>query len=67
MKSDAIEAGARTRHPAGRTSRIVWIVLAIAEAILMFGLVVPALLKGSRAGDRPHQATGASHDRSNLP
>jgi hypothetical protein len=61
MKSAAEDKdGARRRG--ARTARIVLIAFAIIEAIVIFGVVVPALLKESPAGDRPHHATGASND-----
>lgn len=49
------------RERAIRTARAVVIALAIAEAILIFGVVVPSVLRKTATSPRP-PATGESHD-----
>jgi hypothetical protein len=44
-----------------RSSRIVLIAFVIVEAILIFGVVVPTILRRTSAGDRPRD-TGALHE-----
>ena len=45
-----------------RMERIALIAAAILEAILIFGVVVPTVLKRSNAADAPQPTTGVHHE-----
>ena len=59
MRPATVDYRADERRRSRRTTRIVLVAFAILEALVIFGVVVPALLA------RPHESTAAhTHDRS---
>ena len=63
MKNIAMEGKDRIRPDGARAGRIVLIAFAIVEAILIFGVVVPAMFKGTPSGSAPNTRQEQFHDR----